>query len=212
MAISPYVAPAPVAAVVPAKGGNGKGPSKGAKGKGNVKSKTPGSGGIEPSRAAYVGTGEHVVTIFAYSAPYVSILSQLVVGSAVRFLDLQGRNNNSYGALFVKSNTTMDVVDSAAVPPVHYTDHTFESWDTLTQYANMAIVSLALHVQSVETKHAASGDPYLELWGADIAGARVGALRLWRFNGACLCLLCVLYCLVHFIRYSYSHGYCRCSV
>ena len=183
LALSPFVQPAPVAAVAAVKGSKGKGTTKGVKGKTSVKGKPTGSTGIEASRAAYVGTGDRIVTIFAYSTPCVSILSELVVGSAVRFHDLQGRNSNAYGALFVKGTTSIVAVDSSTVPAASYTALSFEPWEILCQYDDATVVSLAMYIQSVETKQASNGDPYLELWGADISGVRVGALRMWKFNG-----------------------------
>ena len=169
----------------------GKGKGKG-KDKGKDKGKAKGKGKdmpMEPFQAVYLGKDGYVLTTFAFGDD-VSRIAPTLKGSLVTAAALHPRDGEM-GVLFWTGDTVLTQklephhVSIPAEFPYDTTAITdgFATWQHVQTMRPNDYAALVLKVISVAEKATmAKAVPYLEIYGADMDGAHVGALRLWRWE------------------------------
>ena len=174
--------------------GKGKGKDKG-KDKGKGKGKDKGKDKpMEPCQTVYLGKDGYVLTTVAFGDD-VSRIALTLEGSLVTAAALHPR----FGEMGVL-HWTGDTVLTQKLEPHHLSipmefpyDTTaitdgFATWQHVQTMRLNDYAALVLKVISVVEKATmAQGEPYLEIYGADMDGARVGALRLWRWEEGDIC-------------------------
>ena len=144
---------------------------------------------MEPFQAVYLGKDGYVLTTLAFGDD-VSRIAPTLKGSLVTALALQTRFGEM-GVLY----WTGDTVLTQTLEPHHVSinaefpyDTTaitdgFATWQHVQTMRPNDYAALVLKVISVAEKATmAKAVPYLEIYGADMDGAHVGALRLWRWE------------------------------